>query len=83
MCIRDSDKADVVVIPRFGGGSHLARGLVQFGAALVVFGADIQQADPGAEDVHAVSRVRGAHRGILQKVIRLGLDVGAHVQHHV
>ena len=58
------------------------RGL-QFGPALVVLGPDVQQAHARVRKAKAVAGVGRPHQRELQQVGRVGLDVGADVQHDV
>ena len=56
---------------------------VQFGAAFVFFGADIQQTYPRAGQIQTVARIGGTHRCILQQVCRFGFYVGPDIEHQV
>ena len=55
----------------------------ELGAAFVLFGADIQQADAGAGKVHAVASIRRPHQCVLQQIVFIGADVRTDVQHDV
>ena len=62
---------------------HALGGLVQLRAALVLLGADVEEADARAGEAEGVAGVGGAHHRVLQEVVGVGADVGAGVEEHV
>ena len=55
-------------------------GLARQGVALLRLLADVEQADARARHLQDVLRVDGSHHRVMDQVVGLGVDVGAHVE---